>query len=38
VAAAAQNPGSAVHDRREAALKAIAPPTAAQSWLGRMTR
>ena len=38
VAAAAQNPGSAVHDRREAALKAIALPTEAQSWLGRMTR
>ena len=37
VAVAARNPDSAVHDRREAALKAIAPPTAAQTWLGRMT-
>jgi hypothetical protein len=37
VAAAARNPGSVVHDRREAALQAIAPPIVAQTWLGRMT-
>jgi glycosyltransferase involved in cell wall biosynthesis len=37
VAAAARDPRSTVRDRREAALKAVAPPADAQSWLGRMT-
>ena len=37
VAAAARNPGSAVYDRREAALQAIAPPSQARTWLDRMT-
>ena len=37
VAAAARDPDGAVHDRRETALRAIAPAVGVQSWLGRMT-
>jgi hypothetical protein len=36
--AATRNPGSAIHDRREAALSAIAPPNTARTWYGRMVR
>ena len=36
--AATRNPGSGIHDRREAALSAIAPPNTARTWYGRMVR